>query len=159
MIYMLIKILFLNITFLLLHELGHLASAFLLRLKVINIGITHKPILHFFVRIKNTQSYSRFLIFTLSGSFVTLINILIIHHFNLWEITTLKIAIILQIVIELNPFYSDISIIGSSINTHNYHNLELLKTGMFDRNYLFSSLWYIHFIIWSVLTFILIAKI
>lgn len=141
---------------LLLHELGHIISAKIMGLSIKKIGVSSKPYPHVFVAVQWAKERIKRYIYLFSGTAVTLTLFLISFSFHFFDVRSLMYAFIIQLIIETNPFYSDFTIAivtrkinTLGINTKNYYQ-EIYK------NHAFSSLWYIHFIIWACITFLLI---
>lgn len=97
------------------HELGHLASAKLLKLKIQGFGYQIRPLPSFFVSVERCKSKWKNLIYLLSGNIITLLVLLVINcKFKEWW-GMITIPFYLQIIGEYNPFYSDLVLILSNI--------------------------------------------
>ena len=59
------------------HELGHLASAKLLKLKIQGFGYQIRPLPSFFVSVERCKSKWKNLIYLLSGNIITLLVLLV----------------------------------------------------------------------------------
>lgn len=155
--------LLLVLTLLLLHELGHVVCAIILKQKIKGAGITLKPYPHFYVAIDWPKEQDKKLIFLFSG-FATYLTLLLLAYLNnLLAIKVVQNAFIIQALIETNPLYSDFTIAKITtdpefklVRNKNSYNLLYKKK---YQDYLFSGPWYIHFFIWLTLIFVLTKNI
>ena len=128
-----------------LHELGHIISTFIMNVKIRGVGIRLKPILHIYVEIDNSESSKKKYIFTISGVFVI---------FLLWAISSfivglnkfITITLSLQLIMDINPFYSDTQeLIAMIFSIKNRQSNKII----IGRDYLFSNVGIIHFLLWG----------
>jgi len=155
MVYIQTIIFFLLLMFL--HELGHVLAAKYLGLSIRKIGFQMKPYPHFFVAASWPKTSRDKYIYLFSGIFITTFLFLISLSLNFFSLLGLYIAFVIQIAIETNPFYSDITIAIVS----NSKKIRYGKTYAADykkqfADYQFSKYWYIHFVFWTILIISLI---
>lgn len=151
-----LEIIFFLFLLMLLHELGHVIAAKYLGLSIKKIGIQKKPYPHFFVAVSWPYSNKAKNIYLFAGIVFTLSLFLFSLTFNFFNLRSLFIAFILQIIIETNPFYSDIIISVIS----NSKKLKYGKSYGIDykkefSNYQFTRKWYTHFVLWTFLIILL----
>lgn len=126
---------------LLLHETGHIVSAKLLRLKIEKIGFAWSPLPHPYVMAANVPDNITKYCFLFSGPLVTIILFACSWTFTVISYKPLYYAFAFMIITEYNPYYSDFTIAANT-----------------NRNeYKYTTLWYIHFMLWIVLGSVLIA--
>ncbi len=137
-----------------LHELGHVASAKLLRIPIRKMGVTLFPVPHFFVSIKWPKARRDRLIYLFAGFAVYCCILFVCWCNHFFDSRALIIALGIQLIIETNPIYSDFVIAqlisrvyGKFRQRNNY------KTAYREvmRNHLYSNRWYLHFFAWSLL--------
>lgn len=133
------------------HELAHIISAKIMRLKIYRVGFTLKPVPHFFVRVENSIISVKRNTYLFAGFFSTVVLLIISALNGFLELKPLCWAFIVQLIIETNPFYSDfvIFIINKKMCKYKLNYSAVLKS------HLFSFVWYLHFIIWSVFIILL----
>jgi hypothetical protein len=107
MFYQTLAIIFLLLT---LHELGHIFSAVLLKLKIDKVGFTFKPYPHPYVAVSEVKNNLEYYVFLFSGISVTVTIFLICWWLNLLHFKALYYALAYELVIETNPFHSDFTI-------------------------------------------------
>jgi hypothetical protein len=159
-------------TFHVLHELGHVLCAKLLKFRIIKIGFALKPIPHTFVHVSINNSKVNNLkrkIYYLSGFFVY-ISLLVLFvassKYQSWvllQYESLVYAFYIQFMIETNPFYSDFVLlqldndIQNKLKAAKYRiSLKAVHKQSFSLHQ-FSKNWYIHLILWTI-TILLIYK-
>ena len=125
--------------FLCLHEITHVVSAICLNLKIksINFGIRPYPMIMVVLKdfYFNLPQY-KWIIFLFSSSFTTLSIFFILYHFDFFNLSFLYYGMVFQLILELNPFFSDYTIF-------------LTKYNKLSKYYfMFSVPWYIHLILW-----------
>jgi hypothetical protein len=145
--------------FLILHEAGHIVGAMLLRLKITKIGISKAPLPHFYVAVRWPYDATNRTLYLLSGfmTFCVAASVVLLFFDSKPAIVD---AIIIQLAIETNPFYSDFIILLLSGSAQkemrspkfNYR-AEFQKA---HSNFLYSPKWYAYFIVWSLTLFYLI---
>jgi len=140
-----------------LHELGHIIAAKFLGLEVKKVGFQMKPYPHFYVAAQWPRTNRDRYIYLFSGMVVTLILFLICLMTGMFYWESLYIAFCIQIVLETNPFYSDMTIlVVTNQNKLRYgKNYGVNYKGQFS-NYQFTNNWYVHFAFWTFLILFLI---
>ena len=152
-----------------LHEMGHLISAKLMRLTVEKVGFSVKPVPRLYVSvIDNNIPLKKRLIYLLSGSMMTLILFTFFCTFVKYP-QSLYYAFAYQIIVETNPFYSDyvVALISGlsrkEIRRFFYKKKHAPHIETKDviqeatSNYMYSGIWYIHFILWAIIIVLLLA--
>jgi membrane-associated protease RseP (regulator of RpoE activity) len=151
----------------LVHEFGHFVSAKLQHLSVVKFCFTVKPLPHFYISIiENSITMRQRILFLLGGNLMIL---LLFAGFLLSGFDNRYIYYILvyQILIDTNPFYSDYVVVITSflyrkLFRTNYYtrskkeNQELNINEIKER-YMFNPIWYIHFILWGILSILLVS--
>lgn len=130
---LLITFLFYFLIFTILHELGHLFTAKIFRLKIQKFGFQIIPFPSFFVSVQAEKYFYVKLFYYLSGIIFILIIFSVILFSGIYKNKVLLDAILLRIILDLNPFHSDI----------------LFLIG--KEKYRYSIFWYIHFFLWWIL--------
>lgn len=135
------------------HESGHVISAKIMGLDIQKISFQLKPYPHFFVAIEWPRMEKQRLIYLFSGSFVTVTLFIIAFLFHFFGIKNLYHAFVVQLILESNPFYSDITIAAVTKTKFDYTNTNKQKSysDLYQEkfsNYQFSYKWYIHFTAW-----------
>lgn len=151
-------VLFLVISLLVLHELGHILAAKILKLEIKKVGLSLKPYPHAFVAIEWTKVNFKRYIYLFSGFAVTVVLFCASLVFNFFELQCLLYAFIIQFIFETNPFFSDFTI---AIAT----NIAEKKKICIDENYYkrvyakyaFNLYWYFHFSIWIGFIYLLLT--
>lgn len=151
----LLQILSFQIILLILHELGHIVTAKILRLQIFNIGFLFKPYPHFYVAIKWPKRKLQKYLYLFSGTFITLCLFFISLYFNFFDNKYLYWTFMIQFIIELNPFYSDftIAIVYGKESSKSQIKSYADNYDTQFKKYQFSFNWYIHFIIWTLIIF------
>lgn len=140
-----------------LHELGHILAAKYLGLDIKKIGFQTKPYPHFFVAASWPRTNKEKNTYLFAGIIITFSLFLISLGFNFFNLKSLLIAFIIQIAIETNPFYSDITIsVVSNSKKVKYSKSYGVDYKKEFSNYQFTKNWYIHFILWTLLIILLI---
>ncbi|MDV3566844.1 hypothetical protein CMT56_15740 [Elizabethkingia anophelis] len=140
-----------------LHELGHVIAAKYLSLHVKKVGFQMKPYPHFYVAASWPRTIRAKNIYLFAGSFVTICLFILFFCFNFFFLKSLLIAFIIQICLETNPLYSDITIaVVSASKKIRYGKSYGIDYAREYSNYKFSIRWYIHFILWTALIILLI---
>lgn len=161
MIEAIFKIVLAIILLIILHELGHIIAAAILKLKIKMIGFSIQPIPHIYVSVNNTTSFIRKILYLFSGSSTTILIFIIFLTHGFFGYTYLYWAFVIQLIIEFNPFYSDFTIF---FIYHTNHSEKKISTYLPEsyienfKNYIFSLYWYIHFVMW-IFMIILLFKI
>jgi len=134
------------------------------------IGFTLKPLPHVYVSASdNGLSMYRTTLFMLSGNITTIILFLISTlNFSINEF--IYYAFAFQLIIEMNPFYSDYSLLFSNIKVRSEIKNSFVKYRKYptkeDLNTLYkqsfenhwcSKEWYIHLFVWMVIIIILLS--
>ncbi len=122
-------IILLYMLFLLLHEIGHILCAKILKLQIDKTGINLIPIPHLYVAVSNIPSIIYRNMFFFSGVTVTAILLVIIWLAGLLQYKIIYISIFTALIVDINPLFSDFT--------------------LFDEKYKFSRIWYIHVAGWG----------
>ena len=139
------------------HEIGHIIFAMLLNLAIQKIGFQFNPYPHFYVAVKWPKNKWQKYLYLFSGSFITIILFYIAVINNFFGLISLYWAFLIQFTIETNPFYSDFTIAIVNSNKFDYKIKSYAKNyNLQFKKYQFTLKWYIHFIIWTLLIFLLI---
>lgn len=145
------------------HELGHIGTAILLRIPIKKIGVTMKPYPSLYVAVYDNriQPYKRNL-FLISGNIITVICFvayLLIGYYHP-EITY---AFIIQIINDLNPFHSDYQVMLFGIickkdilNAHD--NSDDAIKAIYNDKYYLSIYWIVHFFVWGIMSAFLVKN-
>lgn len=142
-----------------LHESGHVISAKIMGLAIQKISFQWKPYPHFFVAIEWPRMEKQRLIYLFSGSFITITLFILAFLFHFLNTKNLYYAFAIQLALESNPFYSDITIAAVTKSKFDYTNTQKSYADLYQEqfsNYQFSYKWYIHFTAWIALILILI---
>lgn len=155
-LYSIIQLMAFIVVLLIIHELGHLIAAFLLKLQINSIGFRIKFLPGMYVSIYKPKSPYLSVLFILSGTFTTLALAAICYYYHFWDNIMLEIATILIVISNTNPFYSDVSIILlSHIKSKKNNNaFELITSHDFYKesdNYKY-GIWFIYFIFWLIIS-------
>lgn len=122
------------------HELGHIISARIMKLRINKIGFNFFPFPHIYVSVSDIISVTQKYVFLFAGTTFTLISAIIIILNHWIVIKEVYYALAIQVILELNPFYSDITIATN------------------NPGYKFSAIWYVHFLIWLLCIFLLLSS-
>lgn len=150
-----LQILFFQITLYILHELGHIVTAKILKLQIFNIGFLFKPFPHIYVAIKWPKNHWHKYIYLFSGTFITLCLFFISLYFDFFDNKYLYWAFMIQFIIELNPFYSDFTIAFVSKKKYSEKQMKSYANNYNTqfKKHQFSFNWYIHFVLWTLIIF------
>lgn len=144
---------------LLLHECGHVLCAYFLKIPIKKVGFKLSPFPHVFVAIRWPTKKLHTFLFLFSGFAVYISLTIIVYSIGLFNIGFIKNAFIIQCIFETNPFYSDFIIVNLiSKSAALIRNSKTNYTTLYKQiylNYLFSKYWYIHFILWTFLTYLI----
>lgn len=146
-----LQIIIFVITLMILHESGHVISAKIMGLDIQKISFQFKPYPHFFVAIEWPKLEKQRLIYLFSGSFITIFLFIVALSFHFFGIRNVYYAFVFQLILESNPFYSDITIAAATKNKLDYTNTQKPYADLYQEqfsSYQFSYRWYIHFTIW-----------
>jgi len=163
MIIFILKIAFFLLLLITAHELGHIACAKLLNLKIKDVGFTLFPYPHVYVAVRWPRGERKRLIYLFSGFVVYLIIFTICWLNGFFGSQALFYALGFQALIETNPVYSDFVIAQTMNNTWK----KVKKQGKSYKkaaqsslkNHLFSSRWYVHFSAWTLLILLFVNQI
>ncbi len=145
---------------LLMHEMGHLVAAKVLRLPTRGLRFAMRPIPHLYVSVSYYRlTLRRQVLFLLSGS--VLVVVMLIAFATLGHpYRDVHLALSIQTIVDTNPFFSDYVV---SIMSCLYRR-EFSQTGANEvvlrelkERYFFSPVWYIHFVTWGVVIALLIS--
>ena len=151
-----LQIILFVITLIIFHESGHVISAKIMGLNIQKISFQLKPYPHFFVAIEWPRMEKQRIIYLFSGSFTTITLFITAFLFHFFGIKTLYNAFVVQLVLESNPFYSDITIAAITKKKFDYTNKQKSYSDLYQEqflNYQFSYKWYIHFTAWIAFIF------
>lgn len=144
------------------HELGHYLMLKILQVPIYAMGISSKPIPHFYIRYRWPKDMKKHSAIILSGSFLTFTCFAILYLFiDHSDIRYLIYAYSAQIIFETNPFFSDF-VFATIINRNRLRHCSSQDIANYQlkiKEYLFSSWWYIHFILWFTLSLLVIKYI
>lgn len=143
-------VIILIIILIILHEVAHYLSAKLMHLKIHRAGFKLVPLPHCFVEIEEVKGWKLYA-FLYAGFSMTLTLFLIALYYNFWSVKQVCWAFLIQIIIETNPFFSDF-VISFLYKKNMPHNLIYKK-------YLFSTKWYVHFLLWSLGIYLFVPSI
>lgn len=139
------------------HEIGHAIAAKIVGLSISQYGFKLKPYPHFYISIVWPKTKVQKYTYLFSGFTMSCILFLLSWSFSFWNCQYLIIAFIIHLTIETNPFFSDFTTAildayarKEKIGIHNKDYKKHLS------NYQFSSIWYIHFLIWTIFVITLI---
>jgi hypothetical protein len=139
-------------------------------MRIKKIGFTCKPLPHVYVSvIENNLSLLKRILFMISGNFTTIFFFMIgLLYFDVPRI--IYFAFAFQIIIELNPFYSDYSLLLSYIKAHSKLKITFLQNKKYptkeeinimykkeNQEHLYSKEWYWHLFIWAMIIIILLS--
>ena len=141
------------------HEIGHYISAIILNLKVDCVGFSFKPVPRFFVSIIDSGiSLKDRIIFYLSGSISIFLLFAILLFWGFWH-TYYYYIIVVQIVVDTNPFYSDYVLAISNLKyksgirklflKEKNPNIAIYLSNKIKNEYFYSMTWYIHVLVWG----------
>lgn len=135
------------------HEVAHVICAKILGKKILRVGLSFRPLPHFFITIDGFLGNRERMLYLLSG--VGTVSILALSLHSIYSTYLFfKIAIFIQIIIDTNPFYSDVALVCRILTAKNKHQEYTLQNLFSDYQYTF--VWYIHLIFWVtaiILTF------
>jgi Zn-dependent protease len=155
MIIFILKVAVLLLLLIVAHELGHVICARLLGLKIKNVGFTLIPFPHVYVAVRWPRENRKRLIYLFSGFMVYLLIFIFCWINGFFGSQALIYALGIQALIETNPVYSDFVIAQTMNNTWKKVKKQgksykrAAQTSL--KNHLFSSKWYIHFSVWTLL--------
>lgn len=123
--------------------------AIYLGLNIIKINFKIFPIPHISISVDNEDGniYKKTL-FLISGSLMSLVIFTFCYYTNLTSIGWILLAYKIQLILELNPFFSDITIFFNdkkNSSTKDFYN------SYKKNNYLYTFGWYIHLILWVII--------
>jgi hypothetical protein len=145
------------LAFMLLHEAGHWLAARVLGLSVNSAGVSLKPYPHFYVSVQWPRLPMQKYIYLFAGMALTCLLFGIAFLNSFWGIESLLFGFILQLIVEFNPFHSDILIAiltqrkvfkQGGVSFQDLYKKEL-------QTYHFTAPWYLHFALWTVLIVLL----
>ncbi len=135
------------------HEMGHIIIARLLRLQITGFGFKLKPYPHPYVSVKWPVKTSYRNLYLAGGMLMTLALFTVSYVMGILIVQQVAIAFTIQFILEMNPFYSDITI-GLV-----YQRSKLRARNNFQKehaNHQFSPIWYVHFLAWAGIIFLFI---
>jgi hypothetical protein len=145
--------------FLTIHEMGHVLAAKLLKLHLVKIGFTRKPMPHVFVEVEWPKKRNERLVFLLSGftTIAILFTLFMVAGVYYWP---LMLAFAFQVIFETNPIYSDFVILEINDRVRkevakSRKPYKLVYQKIY-REYMYSPKWYLHFFLWAILILVVI---
>ena len=127
------------------HELGHVVCARLLGKRVSDCGVSLRPVPHFFVTIEGDLRRGAKCVYLLSGvSVVVLLSVVFILLSA--ECYTVRVAVILQLLLDTNPLYSDVALVFRLLTKRRGVQDPTLATLFTEYHY--TGVWYLHLVIW-----------
>ncbi|MEM7548471.1 MAG: hypothetical protein AAF363_02275 [Bacteroidota bacterium] len=159
-----LKTAFVILALLSLHELGHVISAKLIGVRIVKVGFSFAPLPHPYVVVENLDFFYQRLIYLLAGIAMTVLLLIIFKLSGLIYYSFIFYAFAIEILLETNPFYSDLTLLALPIHQHRQLSEGISRgkiSGMgliYANSYIFSSIWYLHLILWSVLIYLLFAE-
>lgn len=157
-----IQIIIFSLMIVFLHELGHYIVLKGLKIPIYHSGVAFRPIPHYYIRYKWPKSITKHCLIMFSGSLTTIIGFVVFYMFFNHSIMKLVyVAYYIQFIFETNPFFSDF-VFASVICKNKITDFRLGEKDNFRsqiKTYMFSYTWYIHFILWVVLTVLSINQI
>lgn len=156
------QILFFSLIIIILHELGHYVVLKLFKIPIYSIGISPKPLPHFYIRYKWPTSIVKHCLVILSGSITTILGSIILLLLDDYHtLRLIFVAYFFQFMCETNPFFSDFvfayAICKNKIGDSSPRGLVIYHSLI--KKHMFSLAWYIHFVLWSFLIISLIQMI
>lgn len=157
-----IKIFICSIIIISIHELGHYLVLRMFDIPIYNMGISCRPMPHFFIRYKWPRNIKKHCLIIMSGSIMTILGIVILSLTADYQLLKYAFyAYFAQIILETNPFFSDF-LFASVVYRNKLHNYSDCGANGYQskiKEYLFSNVWYIHFALWFALAVFLIKQI
>lgn len=153
-----------------LHELSHIFIAKVCRIKIRNIGFNWNPLPHVYVSVfDNGLSLIKRVFFMLSGNITTII-LFVLFVLNVDILKAIYYAFAFQIIIEMNPFYSDYSLLFTFLKVSSKLKKVFTKNKKYptiedvnviykqeNLNHLYSKEWYAHLFIWMIIIVLLLS--
>lgn len=152
------------------HELSHIFTAKVCGMKINKIGFTVKPLPHIYVAVtENNLSVLRKTLFMLCGNVTTIV--IFITSILLFDIPkAVYYAFAFQLIIEMNPFYSDYSLLFSYIKANSILKTTFIQNRKYptqkeinliykkvNQEYLYSRDWYLHLFVWTIIIILLLS--
>lgn len=139
------------------HELGHVISAKLLGLPIQRIGFQFKPYPHFYVAVKWPKNRMQKFVYLFSGTSFTLVLFVISICNHFYGLSILYWVFLVQLTIEINPFYSDFTIAFVNNNKLNKRATSYAENYKIEfQKYQYTAKWYFHFVVWTSIIVLLI---
>jgi hypothetical protein len=144
-----------------LHQVGHLVSARLMGLPVPKVKLSSQPLPHPYAIAFRTTDRKKQLVYILSGVGVSVSLFVVGALFGFFQIKTVYYALVLIVLLDSNPFYSDTLLAMSLLwqkrkfvpRGKNWKQQYQQQFG----NQLYSVQWYMYFIIWAVSAIVLLS--
>lgn len=142
---------------LLLHEMGHVISAKIMNIPIERVGFNLKPIPNFNVSIKWPREKRKGFYFLFSGTLSTITIAFILLFCDFFNLESLFYAILIQLIIETNPIYSDF-VIAFVYSKFNYKEKKIHKDYFYFlfQEHRYSLYWYVHLVLWVILILFII---
>ncbi|MDE5420803.1 hypothetical protein L3073_01135 [Ancylomarina sp. DW003] len=139
--------------FMIIHESGHVIAAKMMGIPIQKIGASLKPYPHLYVSVSWPHSKFKKYTYLFAGMALTWLIFALAQINAYWGVKSLLYGLIIQIIVELNPFHSDIIIAivtnRKAFKKAGYQDFKsIYKTEL--EAYHFSVLWYLHFSLWML---------
>jgi len=145
--------------FMIVHEVGHVIAAKSMGIPIQKIGASLSPYPHLYVSVSWPRSKLKKYTYLFAGMALTWLIFATVQITAFWGIKSLHYGLIIQIIVEMNPFHSDIIIAivsnRKSFKKASYQDFKTIyKTEL--EAYHFSTLWYLHYSLWMFVIILLI---
>ncbi|RXQ96646.1 hypothetical protein EO244_03195 [Ancylomarina salipaludis] len=145
--------------FMLIHEGGHIIAAKMMAIPIQKVGASLKPYPHFYVSVTWPRSIIQKYTYLFAGMAISWLIFSIVQINDYWGIKSLYYGLIIQLIVEMNPFHSDI-IIAIVTNRKGFKKAGLNNfESVYKKElaaYHFSALWYLHFSLWMFVIVLLL---
>jgi hypothetical protein len=141
----------------LLHEGGHAIGAYFLGYRVERLALAPGSIFPYIsVRERGTAAWRR-LVFLASGTLMTLLLFGLGFSQSFWGLSWLYYALVLQLLFETNPFFSDWSMMlfRNELRQTDPGQMTDLKSKI--QEFWYSPKWYLHFFSWGLFAMLLLS--
>ncbi len=137
-----------------LHEAAHVISARMMNLRIYDTGKQLAPVIHPYAQVEWSDKKGYRILFHIAGILVTGTLFLFCTFFDFWGQAFLPLAFSILLIVETNPFYSDIVLATIQHNMSKTYDPREYRKAL--EKYMFTPGWYLHFALWAVLLFSLI---
>lgn len=144
-----------------LHQLGHLAGAWFLGLPIPKLKLSSQPLPHPYAIALRTNERPKQLAYVLSGVAVSVLLFVIGTAVGFLQFKSLYFALVLILLMDSNPFYSD-TLLAISLAKVKMSGLAGRKNWkqQYQQQFstqLYTPRWYAYFIIWAVMAIVLLS--